>query len=58
MSNVIYVDFVRRRRRRQLTLGAKHATVKGAVPERVSNIAASMDRLNQLMKRIKEESCK
>ncbi len=50
MSNIISVDFARRKRRKRLTLQAQSSIVKGPLPkESISGIKAALDRINKLL---------
>ena len=57
MSNVIHIDFLRAKRRKQLTVQAGRATVKGPLAkEKVSGIKASIERITKMLEVLKSET--
>jgi len=57
MNNVIHIDFLRGRKRKQLTIQAGRATVRGPLPkESINNIKASIARITKMLEVMKNET--
>jgi len=57
MSNVIHIDFLRGRKRKQLTIQAGRATVRGPLAkEKISDIKASIARITKMLEVMKNET--